>query len=299
MSEFMRKVVDFAVSKIGCGYIYGATGWVCTPARRAQQAAQYPDQYSNIMVVGAKWDGKQCFDCAQLTRWAVEAAGVKLPSGANSQFVGDYWSVKGAIGGIPLARPCFVFRLSDGRAQHVGIYIGNGDVVEARGTKDGVIRSKLEAYAWTHYTEHREAGTNTNAGGEEQMEDHETPYEAMVDTGSSKIGLNYRMQPSIKAAKIASCPEIPKEALLTVLEHVDAEWARVNYAGVTGYVMREFLRPHTMPAPGPDAGDAHVVTVSDDEIANVAEMIRAEEERHSKKMAEILEIINSWMGVWG
>ena len=162
-----------------------------------------------------------------------------------------------------------------------------------------MIRSKLEAYAWTHYTEHREAGANTETGGGEQMEDHETPYEAMVDTGTSKIGLNYRMQPSAKAAKIASCPEIPKGALLTVLEYVDAEWARVNYAGVTGYVMRQYLRPHTIPAPGPDAGDAHIVTVSDDEIANIVEMIRAEDERHSKKMAEILEIINSWREVYG
>ena len=31
-----------AISLVGCGYIYGATGWICTPSRLAQQEKQYP-----------------------------------------------------------------------------------------------------------------------------------------------------------------------------------------------------------------------------------------------------------------
>ena len=34
---------------------------------------------------------------------------------------------------------------------HVGIYIGNGEVVQAANTKAGVIRNKLEDTAWTHW----------------------------------------------------------------------------------------------------------------------------------------------------
>jgi len=247
LSEFMRKVVDFATSKLGCGYIYGATGWVCTPARRAQQAAQYPDQYNNIMVVGAKWDGKQCFDCAQLTRWAVDAAGGKLPSGANSQFTGDYWSAKGAIGGIPLDRPCFVFRLSDGRAQHVGIYIGNGEVVEARGTKDGVIRSKLGAYAWTHYAEHREAGTNTDTGGGEQMGEQMQVY------ASSGKTVRMRSMPSTSAVVLK---EIPIGSAVQS-KGQQGEWTQITYEGTSGWMQSQFLRAPSSPAiPNPgDTGD--------------------------------------------
>ena len=34
---------------------------------------------------------------------------------------------------------------------HIGIYIGNGEVVQAANTKAGVIRNKLEDTAWTHW----------------------------------------------------------------------------------------------------------------------------------------------------
>ncbi len=66
----MKRIAEFAASKLGCGYVYGATGWICSKARREQQAQQYPDQAGNILGVCAKWDGVQCYDCAQLTRRA-------------------------------------------------------------------------------------------------------------------------------------------------------------------------------------------------------------------------------------
>ena len=79
------KIVEFAISKIGCGYIYGATGWICTQKIRLEQAAQYPAYADVILGTGAKWDGLQCFDCAQLVRRALEQISIKPPSGATSQ----------------------------------------------------------------------------------------------------------------------------------------------------------------------------------------------------------------------
>ena len=34
---------------------------------------------------------------------------------------------------------------------HIGVYIGNGEVVEAYGTTTGVIRSQLADGGWTHW----------------------------------------------------------------------------------------------------------------------------------------------------
>lgn len=34
---------------------------------------------------------------------------------------------------------------------HIGIYIGGGDVIEARGTKYGVVKTKLKDRPWTHW----------------------------------------------------------------------------------------------------------------------------------------------------
>ena len=37
-----KRAADFALSKVGQGYIYGAKGQTCSAAFRRQQAAQYP-----------------------------------------------------------------------------------------------------------------------------------------------------------------------------------------------------------------------------------------------------------------
>ena len=60
-----------ALALVGCGYIYGATGWICTRARMEQQMRQYPAYAGQIERYGKKWIGKPCYDCAQLTREAV------------------------------------------------------------------------------------------------------------------------------------------------------------------------------------------------------------------------------------
>ena len=34
---------------------------------------------------------------------------------------------------------------------HIGIYIGNGEVIEAMGTRYGVVRTYLDDGSWTHW----------------------------------------------------------------------------------------------------------------------------------------------------
>lgn len=61
-------------------------GWICTRARMEQQMRQYPTYAGQIERYGKKWLGKPCYDCAQLTRDVARRAGVRLPSGATSQW---------------------------------------------------------------------------------------------------------------------------------------------------------------------------------------------------------------------
>ena len=144
---------DFVLSKVGCGYIYGATGWVCTEARRKQQAKQYPDFADVILGTGAKWDGRECYDCAQLTRRAMELIGLKPPSGATSQYKRqNLYGEGGPIGELPAGRLAQLFRVgADGTAAHTGWAIGDGTAVDARGHKEGVVQMALNKYPWTHY----------------------------------------------------------------------------------------------------------------------------------------------------
>lgn len=144
---------DWILRQVGCGYIYGATGWICTEERRKQQAAQYPSHESAIMTTGAKWDGMACFDCAQLTRRAMEQIGLKPPSGATSQYKSTaLYQSGGTIDLLPAGRLAQLFRVAaDGSVPHTGWSIGDGTAVDARGHKDGVIRTAIDRYPWSHY----------------------------------------------------------------------------------------------------------------------------------------------------
>jgi cell wall-associated NlpC family hydrolase len=90
---------------------------------RAVQAAE--SQIGVPYEWGAE-DPGHGFDCSGLTQWSWGQAGVSIPRTANEQF--------DAVARVPLSAMepgDLVFWGSGGTATHVGIYVGNGDVVHA------------------------------------------------------------------------------------------------------------------------------------------------------------------------
>lgn len=161
-----QSVIAWAVDKIGCPYVYGATGVACAPKHRRELALQYPEQAANIsagcqVLSGKRGDcagcahlGKPCFDCAQFTRRALEQAGFKPPSGASSQWRSSLWEHKGLIGPEAGSMLCLLFCESgdkDKPMKHVGLSLGDGRVIDARNHLKGVVLSHITAYPWTHY----------------------------------------------------------------------------------------------------------------------------------------------------
>lgn len=158
-------IADYAISKIGCAYIYGGYGEkLCRPAFRRERAGQYPSQknniYNNCPVLsgkqsacdGCKYDGKQAYDCAQLTRYACKAAGQELVSGANSQWRKVAWNQKGTIDTLPDVPGVILYHVnSSGTMTHTGVYIGGGYAVEARAAKYGVVKTVVKDRTWTHW----------------------------------------------------------------------------------------------------------------------------------------------------
>jgi len=158
-------IADYAISKLGCAYIYGGYGEkLCRPAFRRERANAYPAQknniYTNCLVLkgkqsaceGCKWDGKQAYDCAQLTRYACKAAGTELVSGANSQWRKVAWEKKDTISSLPDVPGVILYHVnSSGTMTHTGVYIGGGYAVEARGAKYGVVKTAVKDRTWTHW----------------------------------------------------------------------------------------------------------------------------------------------------
>ena len=92
-------------------------------ASRAVQAAE------SQIGVPYQWGGESPgvgFDCSGLTQWSWGQAGVGIPRTADAQYH--------SIAQVPLSAMepgDLVFWGSGGYADHVGIYVGNGDVVHA------------------------------------------------------------------------------------------------------------------------------------------------------------------------
>lgn len=165
MTSKGQAIADYAISKLGCAYIYGGYGErLCTPAFRRERAGAYPEQKNNIFknclvlsgkqatCQGCKWHNKQAYDCAQLTRYACKAAGQELVSGANSQWNKVPWESKGTIGTLPDVPGVILYHINTkGRMTHTGVYVGNGYAVEAKEAKAGVVKTLVADRTWTHW----------------------------------------------------------------------------------------------------------------------------------------------------
>lgn len=153
----------FALKQVGAPYVYGGTGRLCTPGYRRMQMRQYP-RYADMMRVvcpvlcgkrsactGCPYQGRPCFDCAQLTRFALKEAGLVLPSGATSQWHSGLFIDKRPIDERAARTLCVLFRGDGTRMQHTGLSLGDGRVVDARGHLKGVVIGPFSSYPWTHY----------------------------------------------------------------------------------------------------------------------------------------------------
>lgn len=156
-------VREYALNQVGNPYVYGGTGQPCTPAYREARMRQYPEYASLISsncpklsgkapdCRGCKNLGKRCYDCAQLVRRALGAAGITLPSGASSQWLKGAWAYRGDVDDRAKATVCVLFRHGGSPMKHVGLSLGDGRTVDARGHRTGVILSRFDDYPWTHY----------------------------------------------------------------------------------------------------------------------------------------------------
>jgi cell wall-associated NlpC family hydrolase len=139
-------------------YMWGTYGRKITENLIANKQKQYSARYSEKRVKFLKnhIDGETLgCDCAGLIKWALWTKGNILLSpkyeaatdrGTNGLF--REAKEKGKISSLPEIPGVLVWK--DG---HVGVYVGNGDVVECTlGTRgDGVVFSLLKKGGWTHW----------------------------------------------------------------------------------------------------------------------------------------------------
>ncbi len=88
-------------------------------------------------VWGAESPAEKTFDCSGLTRWCYSLVGVDLDHYSETQYLqaDKVYSIDEAVPGDILWKP-----------GHVGIYIGNGQTVEAKGKNYGIVYGEASSF---------------------------------------------------------------------------------------------------------------------------------------------------------
>ena len=147
------------------GYIWGKWGQIWTEKDQANTGNEQAIKY------GSRWIGHQVWDCSGLFRWAYRQLGTDCAHGSNSIFK-RYCKETGRLkngkrtDGKELKPGTAVFTGTEGDHGHIGLYIGEGKVIEAKGTQYGVVKSKVTESKWTFWGELTAVDYGSEGGGE-------------------------------------------------------------------------------------------------------------------------------------
>ena len=150
-------LVQFAIEaeEAGWGYVWGTYGKVLTEALFEAKLEQYPDAIGEHEdFIRENWIGRRTADCVgfikaygwlNLDSHEIEYGTNEMPDiGADSMYANA--EEKGSIETIPEIPGLAVWKEG-----HIGVYIGNGEVIEAMGTRYGVVRTQLANGSWTDW----------------------------------------------------------------------------------------------------------------------------------------------------
>ena len=140
------------------GYIWGTAGVKWTQARQNDLNKTTDSDRANGRKYGAKWIGHMVADCSGLFTWAFKQLGGYMYHGSDTMYR-KYCVNKGELksgkrtDGATLKPGSAVFCWNGTKYSHVGLFIGDGLVIEAAGTQQGVITTKLTATKWKFWGE--------------------------------------------------------------------------------------------------------------------------------------------------
>lgn len=146
MAKTAIGLVEYAKAQLGRPYWYGTFGQGASKSLHSQKKGQYPQYY--------KWDyageTAKVHDCVGLVKgylWCdspddlTPAYNAAQDKSANQ--MRDMCTSGGNISTLPDVPGVLVFYNN-----HMGVYIGNGEVIEARGHAYGVVKTKLANRPW-------------------------------------------------------------------------------------------------------------------------------------------------------
>ena len=146
MKKTAQGLIEYAKAQLGRPYWYGTFGQGASKALYNQKKNQYPKQYE------WEYDGEtaKVHDCVGLIKgylWSENSEDMNPPydpaqdKSANAMYTAC--KTKGEMATMPEVPGILVFFPG-----HVGVYIGDGEVIEARSRRYGVYKTKLAERPW-------------------------------------------------------------------------------------------------------------------------------------------------------
>lgn len=211
------------------GYIWGQAGDVWTEAKQKSATRDTTKKY------GSKWIGYRVADCSGLFHWAFAKLGGYMYHGSDTMFR-KYTTANGKLKSgkrtdgkelLP-GTAMFVWKEKDQKYGHVGLFIGNGYVIEAASTQSGVIKTKVSNSKWTHWGELK--------GVDYGVKPEPIP-EGYAEVTGTRVAL--RTAPTTQSSVILRI-DTGKQVKLEAPP--PSEWDYVSYHGKKGYMMKKFLK---------------------------------------------------------
>lgn len=153
--EYAKEALKVLDIKPSAGYIMGTMDRLWTSADQAALERKYnsnPTKYSDYELgakYGSKWIGHRVWDCSGLTKYCGQKLGLNYHHGSNSSYNYDCQHKGEKTPGMKLPPGAWVYTGTPANRGHIGIVIDDEWVVEAQGTKAGVVKSKLSLKKWT------------------------------------------------------------------------------------------------------------------------------------------------------
>ena len=212
------------------GYIWGTSGEAWTEAKQKELEKTTDSSRAQGRKYGNKWIGHTVADCSGLFSWAFKKLGGTMYHGSDTMYrkycvnKGELSKGKRTDQGV-LKPGTAVFVWNGSNYSHVGLYVGDGIVIEAMGTLKGVTTTKVSAGKWTHW-------------GELQGIDYSNNPEVDVQAlESSKEGKEWpTLRKGSKGDSVKECQTLLEKAGYSVGPcGIDGDFGRVTLAAVKAF----------------------------------------------------------------
>ena len=137
--------------------------------------------------------------------------------------------------------------------RHTGWYLGNGMVVDARGTSSGVLHTSINNYPWTHWALPKGMLSESELAVLKGKEHEPEGGDSMI--GKARVtGTRLALRPAMSTNN-KELTRMETGTIIDILEKPSNTWWKVKHQNLTGYVMAKYVVQIDVPPTNPTAPD--------------------------------------------